>query len=79
MADLIFAFGSLVFIVALIPSLRSPHKPALGTCILTGTVLAVFAGTYVGIGLMYAAITTAITALMWLTLAAQSWKGRECL
>ncbi len=79
MADLIFSLGSLVFIVALIPSLRSSQKPALGTCIMTGTVLAVFASTYIGIGLYYAAATTAITASMWLTLAIQNHKGKQCL
>lgn len=73
MADLIFAIGSIVFILALIPSVRGEAKPDLKTSLTTGSVLAVFAITYFTISFWFAGITTLITAAMWFALAFQKW------
>lgn len=69
--DYIFVVGQVVFIVALLPSIFSEHKPELLTSVMTGLVLLVYAGTFYSMGLVYGAISTAITAACWLILAYQ--------
>lgn len=69
--DYVFALGSLVFVVALIPSIRSVDKPALTSSLLTGSILLVFALTYVTMDLWYACATTLATSACWFTLAWQ--------
>lgn len=72
--DIILAVGSLIFAVALVPSIMSSDKPALGTSVTTGLVLTVFAFTYFSLSLWYAAVTTAITGLLWIILAVQNYE-----
>lgn len=74
-ADFIFTAGSLVFIAALLPSVFGPNKPALASSLLTGTVLLVFAVTYLTISLPFSAATTAITSSLWFVLAIQARRG----
>lgn len=69
--DTILAIGSLIFSIALIPSLISRHKPALITSLSTGLVLLVFSATYVSLSLWYAAGSSGLNAMLWLALAAQ--------
>jgi 4-hydroxybenzoate polyprenyltransferase len=69
--DLIFTGGSLVLAAALLPSVFGPHKPALSSSILTGTVLVTFAATYYSMEFWFSFITTAATAVLWYTLAYQ--------
>lgn len=71
--DLIFTAGGVIFIVALLPSVFSEHKPPLSTCLITGSVLAVFAATYLTLDLTFGAVTTAISAAVWFTLAVQQY------
>lgn len=72
--DFVFTAGSLIFAVALWPSVRSIHKPALASSIMTATVLFLFAITYTTLGLTFSAITTMVTASMWTTLAIQKYR-----
>jgi uncharacterized membrane protein len=69
--DIVIAVGSLVFAIALVPSVLSHHKPALWTSTVTGTVLVLFAVTYASLSLWYATLTTSLTAIMWIILAIQ--------
>ncbi len=69
--DLVFSVGSLVFIAALVPTLRATSKPPRSTGLLTGGVLAIYAATYLTMALWYAAATTAILACAWLGVAVQ--------
>lgn len=69
--DYVIAVGSIIFVIALIPSVLGKHKPALSTSLLTGTVLLVFAMTYLTLSLWFAAITTTLTATLWYVLAVQ--------
>lgn len=69
--DLIFATGSVVFIIALIPSILGVHKPAASSSLITGIVLTVFGFTYLTIDYAFAAATTFITALCWYILLVQ--------
>lgn len=65
--DIIFAVGSIIFIIALIPALKQP--PARTTCIITGTILLVYAVNYATLHLTYSLITTAFLGASWLYLA----------
>ena len=69
--DIVIAVGSLIFAIALLPSVLSKHKPALWTSAMTGTVLVVFTITYATLSLLYATITTSFAALLWIILAIQ--------
>jgi uncharacterized membrane protein YjdF len=70
--DIIIAIGSLVFSIALLPSVFSKHKPALWTSVITGIVLFILALTYASLRFWYATTITALTASLWLVLAAQN-------
>ncbi len=72
--DYVLGAGSLIFTVALIPSLRSRNKPAISTSLVTFAVLVVFAITYVTLSLWFSAFSIAINAAAWLTLAVQQSK-----
>jgi hypothetical protein len=66
--------GSIIFAVALIPSVTSKEKPALSTSLPTGVVLLIFALTYVTLSLWFSAASTAATGILWLTMAAQKYR-----
>jgi uncharacterized membrane protein len=72
--DYIFTIGSLFFIVGLIPALRSVDKPPVKTSLITGFWLAVFALTYISLGLYLSMVVTAITSFCWFTLAWQKYR-----
>jgi hypothetical protein len=69
--DIVLAIGSLLLAVALVPTLRSAHKPALWTCLITATCLGLFAVVYGSLALWYSTGTTALTSGLWWTLAYQ--------
>lgn len=69
--DVVLTIGSLIFALALIPSVRSADKPAPLTSASTAAVLYVFAGVDLTLDLVFTAITTAITAALWTTLLIQ--------
>jgi hypothetical protein len=74
--DVVLAIGSLSFSVALVPTIRGASKPALLTSLLTGGWLAVFTVVYATLGLWFASISSAVTAVMWFVLAAQVVRQR---
>lgn len=63
--DIVLGAGSLIFVIALLPSVLSKNKPSIWTSATTGAVLTVFAGTYASLSLWYAAVTTLLAALLW--------------
>lgn len=69
--DIVFTAGSLVFIVALARMVLATDKPPLFSSVSTGLTLAAFAVCYGTLGLPFACATTALSALLWLTLAVQ--------
>lgn len=69
--DTVLTIGSLVFIAALLPMVFGRRKPALSSALLTGSVLLVFSAAYASLSLTFAAVTTAVTAALWMTLAVQ--------
>lgn len=72
--DIILTGGGYVFIIALIPSIVGKDKPAFSSSLLTGGILGAYAIVYATIGLVSAAISTALLALAWLFLAWQKWR-----
>ena len=64
------------FNLALVPSLRSKHKPAIQTSLLTGSLNLVMAFTESTLGLWFAATATFINATLWLTLAYQKNRSK---
>jgi hypothetical protein len=69
--DWVLAVGSFIFVIALIPSIQSPDKPALSTSVLTAAVLGIFALTYMTLSLWLAAFTTSMTCVCWTILGIQ--------
>ena len=71
--DYVITTGLIIFGVALIPSVIGKDKPALSTSLITGTVMVIFAATYVTLHLWFSAISQLLTSLVWLTLAVQKY------
>lgn len=71
--DWVISIGNWIFFISLIPSITSKDKPALSTSLLTGAVLMVFAFTFSTLGFWLAAASSGLTAIAWLTLAAQKY------
>lgn len=72
--DWILSVGQIFFIVALIPSVVSNHKPAFSTSVMTGTILAVFGLTYATLELALSSIVALTVAALWYVLAYQKYK-----
>lgn len=69
--------GSVVFILALLPTLLGSAKPPVTTSVLTGSVLAVFAVVYSTLGFWFSVVTGAILSLCWFVVAIQAWKSDQ--
>lgn len=69
--DVILTFGSLILWVSLIPTVIGKGKPQIVTSVVTGIVLAVFAGVYVSLDLLISTFVTILTSLTWFILAVQ--------
>lgn len=69
--DLIFTVGSLVFFIALLPSIFSDNKPDKKTSITTAAILYLFCLNYLWLDLYFSAVVGFITASGWLTLYIQ--------
>jgi hypothetical protein len=69
--DAVLTIGSILFALALIPSVRGEAKPAVSTSAMTAATLYVFAAVDLTLGLTFTALTTAVTATMWAILLGQ--------
>lgn len=69
--DVVFTLGIALFSVALLPSLRSHHKPAASTSIFHASILLAFIVADISLGLWYTAVASAISCALWATLAIQ--------
>jgi hypothetical protein len=63
--DWVLSIGSLLFVIALLPSIFGKDKPALKTCVLTAIVMTAFSITYGSLGLWYTMFTSAIVTIEW--------------
>lgn len=75
--DIILTIGSLVLLVALIPTVLGKGKPEISTSVMTGAVLTLFSGVYMSLGLWFSACITFVTAMCWFTLAVQKRRQLE--
>ena len=72
--DIVLTIGQVLFIIALIPSLRSPDKPAIMTSVMTATILFVFSVVDLTLSLTFTSVVVFITGILWAILALQQWK-----
>ena len=72
--DIVIAICSWLASAALIPSLVSPDKPAFWSSIYTCAIVSTFGICYATLGLWTAAVSSAVLAGVWLTLAIQKWR-----
>lgn len=74
--DWAFGIGTIIFSVALIPSILGKEKPALSTSLPTGITLMFFAFTQASLSLWLACVASVIAGSLWLTLAVQKYRNR---
>ena len=60
--------GSILFAVALIPSVREKRPPAFSTCLMNGIILTVFAVVYTSLDLRLAFGGNLATTILWFVL-----------
>ncbi|PIR37247.1 MAG: hypothetical protein COV34_03430 [Candidatus Zambryskibacteria bacterium CG10_big_fil_rev_8_21_14_0_10_42_12] len=75
--DIVISIGQFLFLIALIPSIRSEHKPAFGTSLMTALVLTAFGITYGTLGLWFAVSTSVFISAGWYILAWQTYKEHK--
>lgn len=71
--DWVFVVGQILFFIALIPSIISPQKPPLSSCLLTTVVLVAFAPANWTLDLYLATGMTVLTASAWGVLSMQQY------
>jgi len=71
--DWVFSVGQIIFLVALIPTIRGKDKPAITTSVITSIILAIFAFTYFSLKLRFATLTSIAMTTAWATLAVQKY------
>jgi len=74
--DIVFASGQGVFVLALVPALRSRTKPPRSTCLITGSVLALFTFAFASLSFAWSAATSALCAFFWFILFIQQQRRR---
>lgn len=75
--DIVFTVGGVLFFFALLPTLIGKNKPALGTSLVTGVLLFMFALTYMSMGMIFSSLATGLTSASWITIAAQTRWARK--
>lgn len=69
--DWVFAVGQLIFVIALVPTVRDGPHPKPLTCWLTGITLVAFALCFATLALYWACGMTFIAASLWLWMATE--------
>lgn len=75
--DLVFTFGTVVFTIALIPALKRKQYPPKSTCFITAPMLILYVVAEITLNLWFSALTTLISAMMWLTLGIIQLNDRD--
>lgn len=73
--DLVLALASLVFALALVPTILGKDKPTLATSVPTAITLYVITADYITLSLWFAASTAFLSATCWAIIAVQ--KARQ--
>ena len=71
--DWVFSVGQIIFLIALIPTLKGKDKPAILTSIITSLILAIFAFTYFSLKLWFTTVSSIAMTAAWATLAIQKY------
>lgn len=74
--DTAFFIGTWIFIISLIPMLRSKEKPPLKTSIPTSLTVYAFVYVHATLGLWLTAFVTFLIAIVWTILAIQKYKQK---
>jgi len=75
--DLILASGSAIFGLLLLPTLLdSKARVPIATSLTTGLLLALEAGVFLSLGLLFTSVTTGFAAAAWLLVACYRRSGR---
>jgi len=72
--DIAISIAQWVAIVAMLPSVFGKDKPALSSSLLTTACIALFFVSYLTLGLIVSAISSAFLLVTWSTLAYQQWR-----
>ncbi len=72
--DAVFTIGTVVFTIALLPTLRDRQKPPLATSIPITLTLVAFASSFLSLGLWFTAVATAIECGCWGAIAVQRYR-----
>lgn len=72
--DYVLAISFLAFNVALLPSVLSKNKPAIGTRLMTAAFLIPGLIVYFSLRLWYSVVMTTVNLLLWLTLFMQKYR-----
>ena len=72
--DLIYAVGSTIFGIGLLPTIFGKFKPSFYTAIAYVIVLTAFALSDWSLHLTFGAIFTGILAIEWLVVGVQAWR-----
>lgn len=67
----VLTVGQIIFVFALLPTILGKDKPAFSTSIINGTILAIFAFTYLQLLLPFAGTLSATLSVCWYILAIQ--------
>jgi hypothetical protein len=70
--DAVFTVGSVIFSVALLPMVFGRTKPARSSALSTAAILWAFSLTYLTLALVFAAVSSAVTASLWTVLTVQA-------
>jgi len=69
--DFVFTGGAFTLALALLPTVFADSKPPRITCVLTASVLSLFAGAFMTLSLPVSAAATSLNALVWWVLLVQ--------
>lgn len=71
--DWVFTLGQVIFLIALIPTLKGKQKPELSTSIVTGIILLTFSFAYFTLELWFSAVMSIFMASAWFFLGFQRY------
>ncbi len=74
--DMVLAIGGFIIAAGIIPTILSPAKPPIATSTIIVATLAVFTLTFATLGLWFTVAATAVQAVLWGIVLAQSLRAR---
>lgn len=75
--DWVFGIGTVIFSVALLPSIFGGEKPSMSTSVPTGSILMLFAFTQASLSLWFAAVMSIVAGSLWFILAFQRYRIKK--